>query len=608
MAERRNRKKPPRPRGTRTRVSKNKKASRKASAAERARLRYRITRFTLDQPDDLNLKQLHALVQEKVAAGELPSPAPAYSTLLNWINMAKAVQEEQGRPICQADYVDARRTGRPEKEFHPVLREYLDQELVLLSFSSVAGLHRDLLEFAEAKGIEDLPTLAMVEREVKALDLEEQSAAMHGSRAAVLDSMPKATVPADYPHEVWTLDEFMSPVLVRVVHPHTGKLGAVRPWVILIADNCSRAILAHHVAPPYRYGVTVSFHEEDVLGTVLGAALPGLAHKACVEYAGYLPETLRWDKASTHRALRAKLVEHNINVPQLPGEQPHKRGSIERLVGTTKDLLASIRGHKDSWKPIKRTGSGKAETKRSYATRKYAGRKPRRRAIPVEDLLTYDEFVEILDEKIYDYNHRTHRMLGTSPHAVHLGKFRKDRARPGRDALFLLEPRVLTCTKGGIEYGNTPFAWDSGGQRLKVGQEVICRADPLLRGLYADVNGDVLFLEPLSQWARKMSGADLDRERNEHARELSEHAAGVRAQRLADEVGEEAVIEADRRLEQQKKRRAAEKKRGKGESGDSGKPAPRDQKTPERTKKSDETRMPPGMAGDPRKRIRVVNE
>lgn len=605
MAARRNRKKPPKPRGTRTRASKNKKASRKASAAERARLRYRITRFTLDQPDHLNLKQLHALVQEKVAAGELPSPAPAYSTLLNWINMAETIQEEQGRPICQADYIDNRRTGRPEKQFHPVLREYLDQDLYLQSFSSIAGLHRDLLEFAEAKGItDDLPTLAMVNREVKAFDLEKQSAAMHGTQAAVLDSMPKATIPADYPHEVWTLDEFMSPVRVRVVNPHTGKLAAVRPWIVLLADNCSRVVLAYHVAPPYRHGMKVSFYEEDVLGTFLGAALPGLAHPACVEYAGYLPETLRWDRAAAHRGLRARLVEHHINVPQLPGEQPHKRGSIERLVGTTKDLLVGVRGHQDLHKPVKRTGSGKAETKMVYA-----GRSPRRQAIPIEALYSYDEFVEILDEKINEYNHRSHRMLGASPHAVHLNKFRKDRARLGRDAVYLLEPRALTCTKGGVEHRNTPFAWDSGGQRLKVGQQVVCRADPLLRGLYAEVDGDVLFLEPLSQWARKMNGADLDRERYAHARELSEHATLVRAQRLADEVGEYAVIEADRRVEQQKKRRKAERhKRDKRRSDDSAESASGSQKSPERTKKADDTRMPPGIATDPRRRIWLVNE
>lgn len=74
MAGRRNRKKPPKPRGTRTRASKTKKAARKASAGERARHRYVITRFALEQPDDLNWKQVHALVEERVAAGELPSP------------------------------------------------------------------------------------------------------------------------------------------------------------------------------------------------------------------------------------------------------------------------------------------------------------------------------------------------------------------------------------------------------------------------------------------------------------------------------------------------------------------------------------------------------
>lgn len=475
-----------------------------------------------------------------------------------------------------------------------------------MSFASIAALHRDLVKFAKSKGIKNLPTLSMVEREVKKLDLEEESAARHGARAAVLDSMPKATVPADYPHEIWTLDEFRSPVLLRAVNPLTEKLTGVRPWVVLVADNCSRVVLARHVVRPFQYGGKVSFTEDDVLGTILGAALPALAPDVCVEYAGYLPEALRWDKAGAHRPLREKLVDHRIRVPKLPGEQPYKRGSIERLIGTTKEFFTSVRGHKDFWKPIKRTGAKKAKGRKTKNSRKYASRMPQRQPIPVEDLLSYEEFVEALDEKIHEYNHTKHRALGATPHAVHLGKFRKDRARPGRDALFLMGPRVLTCTQGGVEFGNTPFAWDSGGRQLKVGQQIMCRADPLLRGIFAEVDDDVLFLEPMAQWARNMNGADVDRERYERARELADYAAALRKERLADEVGEEAVIEVARRLEQSGKKKGSRGKRGKKGSGGNGKPAAANRPKAQEADQADEARMPPGMAGDPRKRIKVV--
>lgn len=591
-------------RGTRTRASKKRKATRKEAAVERARRRYLITKFALERAA-LSYSQRLARVKAAIEEGELPGPAPSRSSLYRWCRKA----EEKDGEINLYDFFDRPRSGRPTKPFDPKVRDYLTERLLLQEFSSLNQLLRDAEEYAAAEGLE-APTYAMVRRFVYSFDPAEEEAARSGSRAAVTRAMPKSTVPADEPHQIWTLDEMCLPVWMRAYHPHDRQWVAVKPWVVLVADNYSRAILSYLLVPPYEQGAKISYTADHILATLLSAALPELAPEETAPYAGYLPEVLRWDKHSTHKNLRGDLRQNGIQVPQLPGLEPHRRGSIERLVSTLKDFCTPIPGAAAHTEPI---GPQLTEDPKKRRTRAAAGGGTRRakKEVAVGDLLRYEDLVAELGKRVRAYNEEhEHRMLGTTPDVAYHRKLEKKNARNGRDAVLLIEGRMLTCTKAGIEFRDTRFAWESGGQELQLRQQVHCRPDPLLRGMFVETDdGRTLFLETLEEWAKKADDVAVSRAQRRKAREASDRAAAARRRKVEEDFGPGAPERAEHELEKQLGEKRAESRKEDEEDEESGEDDRKVRVLPVSKEEDEEDQegdrpLPRGLAGDPRDRIR----
>src|SRR5690606_26352053 len=115
--------------------------------------------------------------------------------------------------------------GRPRKSFSPEAEKKVQEHLTAQSAPSIAAVvraaneqHDEEIAAALARGEKvegDRPTYHSVHGVFERQDLAEKSAALHGSRAAEFDAMPRSEVPAEWAHDVWTADEFDAPVFVQ---------------------------------------------------------------------------------------------------------------------------------------------------------------------------------------------------------------------------------------------------------------------------------------------------------------------------------------------------------------------------------------------------------
>lgn len=227
-------------------------------------------------------------------------------------------------PVELADCFNKDRDGRPRKQIDEKLRQFILQELKLNPGLSTSQLRRMVERKADDLEVE-APTYDWLHRFRQSLDDGALAAWKHGRRASVADATPKLTVPADLPHEVWTLDEKQAPVWIRAYHPDDHEYVAVKPQIILIIDNYSRAIVAYRVVPPFRTGATVSFNEEDVLGTILSAALPELARPATRPYAGFLPKHSAGIATAPTGHCQTASIDTASTSPRCPGPSPGRR-------------------------------------------------------------------------------------------------------------------------------------------------------------------------------------------------------------------------------------------------------------------------------------------
>lgn len=539
--------KPHKPGGTRSPGDKQRRIDQLDGREKRAYWRFRTIKYVYDNDlEDLPRTHIHELVEEAVDQGELHiHKVPSYGSINRWMNKA---EELDYPPVELGDWFDDKRPGRPPKEFDDRLEEFIVQELKVNANLSDAKLRRMVARKADKLEVE-APTYDWIKRFRERLDQQGLAAWKHGQRAAVADATPKLTVPADRPHEVWTLDEKQAPVWIRAYHPNKRKYVAVKPQVILVVDNYSRAIVSYRVVPPFRTGAQVSFNEEDVFGTILSAAFKELAPSATRQYAGFLPDTLRWDRHKAHRKLSDRLNDFGVEVPQVPGSQPWSQGRVERLIKTIKTMCENIEGWDEKWVPASQVNTAPSDKRSKAAASKH--RETTKMPIATRNLMNCRQFREAFDERVKEYNSREHSVLGAEPEIYYHSGLEEDRTRSGRDALYLLPNKQLNVSKKGITYRQQRFAWESGGRQLRVGMKVDAKPDPLLRGVFVRMPNDEAweFLPRLEDYARKVDHKKLTIDAQRRAKEAHEAAEQAREQLLEERVGPEGIAEAELEME-----------------------------------------------------------
>lgn len=379
------------------------------------------------------------------------------------------------------------------------------------------------------------------------MDPHKLVAGKHGSRAALADVAPELTVPADRPHEIWTLDEKQAPVYIRGYHPNKRQHVAVKIPIILAVDNFSRAIVSYRGVPPFKHGAHPTYTEEDIFGTLLGGMFQELAPPATRDFSGYVPRTIRWDRHSTHRTLATRLKDNGIEVPDVPGSTPWTQGRVERLVGTMKTLCQHIKGWDQAWLPAGEVREEPSKTRSKAATGPV--RETTKKIISTRQLLTYREFMEEFDKQVRAYNDRVHSVTDMTPEVMYFNGLEPDACRPGYDFLPAVNTRTFRVTKKGLTYRGERFAWESGGRRLRVGETVRGKPDPLLRGLFVEVDDGWEFMPRLEDYARKADHKKITIDTHREVKEASRKAHELREQRREDALGPAGVAEAEAEME-----------------------------------------------------------
>ncbi|WP_396216285.1 hypothetical protein [Gemmatimonas sp.] len=454
---------------------------------------------------------------------------------------------------------------------HPDLQSAIDQAAEAGSPASPAALHHQLKALATRLGTQHGTTPWVPSKDTLRILLGrgrtlQRSAAQHGAAAAEIDAIPHSTVPAVLPHDVWTLDEFMSRRwcgLYDLHHPDGPRWVSYRPEVVVIIDNATRVITGYWVVDPTGRtqpdGPTPlsGFAADDVLAALLAAAIPSLGTAATRPFAGHLPHgQLRWDNAKAHAALTARLKEIGIEPPHLPAYRPINRGIVERLIGTLKQWEEGTLGHEDAFVPADRVQQEEADAQAAAAAT--TARRRQRTVIEPIDLPRIEEFRREVERLIYRYNyeHRHRGLQGRTPaeayQALYPRRHSQDaaRMRRGADLLALLPAHTTVVTREGVVHRGERFAFTTDRRMLMVGTPLTYRADPGRRGLLLEEPHGLTLLPPLHYWA---NGQNPDQIAETQAG-ASEHAA---AQARAARADREALLVGHHLLERAAKDAAA---------------------------------------------------
>jgi hypothetical protein len=486
---------------------------------------------------------------------------------------------DHGRGKLLSLWYDRRRCGRPEKEFPSLVSTAITDEARFLS--KVSHVHRAAAKAAEVHVREEAqragtldrmsdaeiraaaaaitPSYGIVLSRVSDLGPAARSAGRHGSRAAEIDSLPYGTIVAEHTHDVHTLDECFLPRWIRVWEPklNGGEGGWVSalPSLIPVRDVKSDASIGWHIADPgrrvdseTRLRMRSGFDADDVLATLLTVAIPDLAPPSTRHLAGYLPRTLRFDNHSTHKTVRGMFSDETadmLRIPRLPKERPINRGDIEREIATLKGLCAGRFAHVDLYVPTDQlTEEPSRERTRIAAT---LDRATRQTPVAPEDLPDIDMVRRDFDEDLARANRTAPGPDALSPEQ----RYRKHLARrdspdvplDGDELITILEPKTVIATGEGVvierDYERHAFRLMKPGLWIPPGATVTYRADPLLRGIWVDVEGTRVFFPPAEVTGRLLGPKTIARAQRAVARVLSDEAADIK--QLTDIVAMGAV-------------------------------------------------------------------
>lgn len=517
---------------------------------ERARTHYLIGKITGLLAPDAPISKKLAMVQGLVETGILPS-VPSSNTVRSiakqWSAGAQSIE----------DFLGAPRVGRPSAQIDERLHALLTECIRRRRPKSFRRVHGLLKAEAEKLGV-PLPSRRSFDAIAAHLRGQlEQSAARHGQVAAEIDGLPHSTIPAMHTHDVWTVDEFTAPVWCKMYDRAQHDFVSYRPDVVIVQDYASRAVLAAWVADPSRRtgpGGTQKHGGTDIndlTAALLSAALPEVATPSCREFAGRLCATLRWDRARHHEALRAPLEKIGVTVPKLPGGRPVNRGVVERLIGTLKSRCDSIIGHVDHYLPVDRAAKEMQAEQDVIAST--GGRQVTREVVPTEFLLTAQQLRTEVDRVVREYNDAEHSALeGHTPAEAFRALYPRVAPRSGRDLLALLSVRATTVTTSGVVHrvGETRrrFSYSVNGAMLGLGSKITYRADPLLRGLFAETPVGSAFLPPLAEWAAKQDPDAVARQQRGAAKLAVAEAKIAQREAAAQLVGEAVLRQGDAEL------------------------------------------------------------
>jgi hypothetical protein len=407
--------------GAPSRSQKKDRTERTKERHAKARDRWALAKALASFPGSLNEKR--SFVIRAMAAGLIERrPVPARETIRELV-----ARWERGEQTVE-HYYDAPRSGRPRAILPDAFERDIRYVIEAGKGVTAHALTETLQAVAREKGL-PMPTYRIVHRRFSDAGRIVRAAARHGARAGELDGLPHAKVATRYAHDAWALDELTVPVYVRIFDDVANCWASARSDMISSIDVFSGACVGYHVVDPSRrrdeWGIQFrsGFDAQDVLATLFSATCRELATDATRDFAGYLPDRLRWDNAQAHRSIMLMLEEAKVELDVRPirKRRAASNGAVERRVAILKSRCAGIFGHVDDYIPTDRVNNDAAADlpgQRTVAAGYTEQREPRRIPVRPEDLLTVEELRVEIERVVQRYNHEVrNRMHGQTPRA-----------------------------------------------------------------------------------------------------------------------------------------------------------------------------------------------
>lgn len=335
----------------------------------------------------------------------------------------------------------ARREGRtgPLPRPHFTVTPHVRGLLVVWG-GNVAAVHRELASEARAAGDpEAVPSLATLQRAV-ARDLSAgERAGLKGGEAARRRYDVYGKRPRTHRNACWEGDHKRVPVRVDL------EGSAVCPWVTWFIDVATKVIV----------GVAATPHQ-PARDAVLAALRTGISRQEPYGPFGGLPGVVRVDRGKEFlcKTVERALGAFAVPVDDLPAYKPYRKGTVEALNGAVEEmLLVSLPGY----------------THRARPAEAY-------HPDPVEDLLSYPDFVKVLLDWVAWWN-TEHQPAGLVDGLTPLAAWEAD-PTPVEDvaeerlAFFAMEDdgRVRKITTKGISWRRRAYIapWMAGNVGMRV--------------------------------------------------------------------------------------------------------------------------------------------
>ncbi|MFI9185218.1 Mu transposase C-terminal domain-containing protein [Streptomyces goshikiensis] len=314
------------------------------------------------------------------------------------------------------------------------------RERLVVWGGNVAAVHRELLAEAVKAGVADsVPSLRALQRAVRQDLSAGERAGLKGGEAARRRYDVYGKRPRTHRNACWEGDHKRIPVRVDL------EGSAVCPWVTWFIDVATKAIV----------GVAVTPHQ-PARDAVLAALRTGISSQEPYGPFGGLPGVVRVDRGKEFlcRTVERALGAFAVLVDDLPAYKPYRQGTVEALNGAVEEmLLVSLPGY----------------THRARPAEAY-------HPDPVEDLLSYPDFVKVLLDWVAWWN-TEHHPAGLDANLTPLAAWEADPA-PVEDvaeerlAFFALEDdgRVRKITTNGISWRRRAYIapWMAGHVGMRV--------------------------------------------------------------------------------------------------------------------------------------------
>ena len=243
------------------------------------------------------------------------------------------------RHIGLAGLVRKSRGDKNQHRLEPVLQQLIEGLALQKTRPSAAAIHRQVIPIAQQQGWK-VPSYSCVYAIIRALDPALVTLAHEGTKAYQQQFDLLYRRQAQHPNDIWQADHCLLDIWLRHEEGHTA-----RPWLTVIEDDCSRAIVGYYL----------SFQHPNTLHTSLALHQAIWRKGEAIWPMCGIPQQFYTDNGSDFTSRHMEQVSADLKIQLIfstPG-MPRGRGRVERFFKSLNQLfLHLLPGYGAAGKPL----------------------------------------------------------------------------------------------------------------------------------------------------------------------------------------------------------------------------------------------------------------